>query len=390
MDSAAAAVAHISKSIRGCDQREQQRAPPLHRAAAAFPAAAHRQGDGCGIRIEPLVVGHRALRGSRASVDLTSNLLIPLGTFDLRDRDPPEATELAWSGTRGEDTVEQVTASAGYGLAWNDRVQLRFAVHRTRYDKEVISIANRHTEATSESTLYNLSAVVGLTDRTTAFSSWVTGLEETGVAPTSASNRDEVLPPVEAEQFELGVRHALTPRLTVIGALFDVSKPRNGARVDGTFGLVGEVRHRGIEASITGQLDDKTSVVLGAVVFEGKVSGPLVDAGLVGSRAAGIAHRMINANIERRLWDKWSVDAGLSYSGARWADTANTFKTPAITTLSLGARSRFALAGRPAEFRVLGSNLTGTEGYAASPSGFLVPIAPRTVRAMLTLVFTAE
>ncbi len=254
----------------------------------------------------------------------------------------------------------------------------------------MLSIAHVYTEATSESTLYNLSAVVGLTDRTTLFSSWVTGLEETGVAPTSASNRDEVLPPVEAEQFELGVRHTLTPRLTLIGALFDVSKPRNGARVDGTFGLVGEVRHRGIEGSITGQLDEKTSVVLGAVAFEGNVAGPLVDAGVVGSRAAGISHRMVNANIERRLRGKWSVDAGLSYSGARWADTANTFKTPAITTLSLGARSRFRLAGRPAEFRVLGSNLTGTQGYAASPSGVLTPIAPRTVRAMLTLVFAAE
>jgi iron complex outermembrane receptor protein len=81
------------------------------------------------------------------------------------------------------------------------------------------------------------------------------------------------------------------------------------------------------------------------------------------------------------------VDAGLSYSGERWADTGNTFKTPAVTTLSLGARHKFVLVGRPAEFRVLASNLTGAEGYWASPSGVLSPIAPRTVRAMLTLTF---
>src|ERR1044071_4436510 len=46
-----------------------------------------------------------------------------------------------WSGTRGTDTAEQVTVSAGYGLAWRDRLQLRFALHRTRYDKDVLSIA---------------------------------------------------------------------------------------------------------------------------------------------------------------------------------------------------------------------------------------------------------
>jgi len=331
-----------------------------------------------------------SLRGSRTTTDLTSNLAIPLGTFDLRSEDPPEAQELPWSGTRGTDLVEQVTASAGYGLAWSDRVQLRFDVHRTRYEKDVLSIAGVRTEGVSETTLYDASAIVNLTDRTAVFGSWVTGLEESGVAPTSAINRDEVLPPVEAEQFELGVRHAITPRLTLIAALFDVSKPTNGFRADGSFALVGEVRHRGVEASIAGQLDARTSVVLGAVAFEPEVTGQLVDAGVVGSQAAGISQRIVNANIERRLTDNWSLDASLNYSGERWGDTANTFKTPAVTILNLGLRSRFAMAGRSAELRVLASNLTGVEGYSTARSGILSPIAPRTVRALLTVTFGAK
>jgi iron complex outermembrane recepter protein len=331
-----------------------------------------------------------SLRGGRTIVDLTSNLAIPLGVFDLRSGEAPESVELAWAGTRGEDTVKQVTASAGYGLAWNERVQLRFAVHRTRYDKDVLSIAGVRTEGVSETSLYNASVIVSLTDRTSAFGSWVTGLEESGVAPTSAINRDDVLAPVEAEQFELGVRHAITPGLTFIGALFDVSKPTTGFRADRSFGLVGEVRHRGVEGSIAGKLDAKTSVVLGAVAFQPEVTGPLVDAGVVGSRAAGVSHLIVNANIERQLWNRWSVDAGLSYSSERCADTANTFKTPAVTTVGLGVRNRFVLAGRRAEFRVLASNLTGVEGYLATPTGLLAPITPRTIRAMLTLTFGPE
>ncbi len=327
-----------------------------------------------------------SLRGGRVTTDLTSSLVIPLGTFDLRSEDKPDGVELAWSGTRGEDTVEQVTASAGYGLAWGDRLQMRLGVHRTRYDKNVLSIAGVRTEGVQESTLYNASAIVSLTASTALFGSWVTGLEEAGVAPTAAINRDEVLPPVEAEQFELGVRHAVTPALTLIGAVFDVSKPTNGFRADNSFGLVGEVRHRGIEASIAGKVGADTSVVLGAVAFEPEVTGPLVDAGVVGPRASGISHVIVNANVERRLSSTWSVDAALSYSGERWVDTANTFKTPAITTLSIGARSRFALAGRPAELRVLASNVTGTEGYLASRT-VLLPIPPRTLRALLTVTF---
>jgi iron complex outermembrane receptor protein len=328
-----------------------------------------------------------SLRGGRTVVDLTSTLAIPLSDFDLRDAEAPSGTELTWSGTRGTDTVEQVTASAGYGLAWSDRVQLRSAIHRTRYEKNVLSIAGVRTEGVTENTLYNASLIVNFTDRTAMFGSWVTGLEESGVAPASSINRDEVLPPVEAEQFELGVRHAITPELTFIGALFDVSKPTNGLRADRSFGLVGEVRHRGIEGSIAGKLDAKTRVVLGAVAFQPEVTGPLVDAGVVGSRAAGISHVIVNANVERQIWNGWSVDASVGYAGERWADTANTFKTPAVTTLGLGARNRFVLAGRPAEFRVLASNLTGVEGYWAAPTGLFSPIAPRTVRAMLTVAF---
>jgi hypothetical protein len=153
------------------------------------------------------------------------------------------------------------------------------------------------------------------------------------------------------------------------------------------FGLVGEVRHRGVEGSVAGQLGANTSVVLGAVAFEPEVSGPLVDAGVVGSRAAGISQVVVNANVERQLGDDWSVDASLSYTGERWADTGNNFKTPSVTTLNIGARHKFELAGRPSEFRILGSNLTDVEGYRAMPSGVLTPIPARTVRALLTVTF---
>lgn len=373
----------ISADAVGLASATTFRNPDRTRRSDSAEARVGRQFEAAGLSHLTTV----SLRGGRTTVDLTSNLAIPLGAFDLRGDDPPDGRELTWSGTRGEDVVEQVTASAGYGLAWSDRIQLRFAAHRTRYDKDVLSVAGVRTEGITETTLYNVSAIVSLTDRTAVFGSWVTGLEESGVAPTSAINRDEVLSPVEAEQFELGVRHAILPGLTFIGALFDVSKPTNGFRADRSFGLVGEVRHRGVEGSIAGKLDEKTSVVLGAVTFQPKVTGSLVDAGVVGSQAAGISHRILNANIERRLGDSWSLDAGVSYLSERWADTANTFKTPAVTSLSLGARSRFVLAGRPAELRLLASNLTGNDGYVASPSGILLPITPRTVRAIVTVTF---
>jgi iron complex outermembrane receptor protein len=331
-----------------------------------------------------------ALRGRRTTTELASALAIPLGAFDLATGDPPDVPERAWSGTRGEDIVKQYIVSAGYGLTWRDQVQLRFGVHRTRYDKRVRSTSGVTSERISETTNYNVSAVVNLTDRAAVFGSWVTGLEESGSAPASAINREEVLPPVETEQYELGARYALSPKLTLIAALFDVSKPSQGFRLDGTFGVVGEVRHRGFEASIAGEVTPKTSILAGVVAFESKVTGALVDAGLVGSHDVGVSQLVANATIMRRFGKSWSLDATLSYTGERWVDTANRFKAPAVTTLSLGLRHRFTLGGRPADVRILGSNLLGEKGYLVASSGLLSPVSPRTARAVLTVAFGAK
>ena len=334
--------------------------------------------------------GHQlmlSLRGRRTVTQLASSLAIPLGAFDLTTGDPPEVPERRWSGTRGEDVVKQYTASAGYGLTWRDRVQLRFGVHRTRYDKAVRSTSGATSERISNSTNYNVSAIANLTRRFALFGSWVTGLEESGSAPASAVNREEVLPPVETKQFELGARYTLTPKLTLIGALFDVSKPSQGFRLDGTFGIVGQVRHRGAEASIAGELTPDISILAGVVAFESKMSGELVDAGLVGSHDVGVSQFVANATIVHRFGPNWSLDATLSHMGERWVDTANSFKAPAVTTLGVGLRHRFKLGGRPADLRILGSNLLGEGGYLVASSGLLSPVPPRTLRASLTLSF---
>ena len=328
-----------------------------------------------------------SLRGRHTTTELASSLAIPLGAFDLGTSNPPDVPERPWSGTRGEDIVKQYTASAGYGLTWRDRVQLRFGVHRTRYDKAVLSTSGVSSERISNTTNFNVSAVVNLTDRAAIFGSWVTGLEESGSAPASAVNREEVLPPVETEQFELGARYALSPKLILIAALFDVSKPSQGFRLDRTFGVVGDVRHRGFEASIAGEITRETSVLAGFVVFQSKLTGELVDAGVVGSHDVGVSQFVANATIVRRFGKNWSLDATISHLGERWADTANSFKAPAVTTFNLGARHSFKLGGRPADVRILGSNLLGEEGYLVAPSSLLNPIAPRTVRGVLTLTF---
>lgn len=327
-----------------------------------------------------------SVRFRKGEVDLASATAVNLGSFNLADG-TPDAPVFSWSGARGLDTVDQTTATLNYGLLWDDRLQLRLGIHRTRYEKTVDTLSGVRTQGSELRTFYNASAVWSLRPGTSVFASWVTGLEETGIAPQSATNRNEVLPPVEAEQYELGLRQSLGPNLTLIAALFDVHKPTAGFRPDGSYGLVGEEAHRGLEVSLAGRLGERNRVVFGAVAFTPEVSGPLVDSGVVGDRPAGVSERVVNASLERDLGEGWSVDGQVTYWGERWVDSGDTFRAPAVTTLDLGVRRRFEVAGRSAQFRAVVSNLTDEDGWWASSSTILWPISPRTVRATFSMTF---
>lgn len=327
-----------------------------------------------------------AARGRVSETELAAGQRIPLGAFNYRR--PPEAPKpvLVDDGRRGLDRVDQVTASLGYALIWGP-LTLRAGLHRTRYEKTFRQLDGSANEGVQSRWFHNASATWALNDRATLFASWVTGLEETGTAPKNAVNQDEVLPPVQAEQFELGLRYALTPELTLITAAFDTSKPTTGLRADGVFTLVGQVRHRGVEASLAGEVRPGTNVVIGGMWMDPQVSGELVDSGQIGALATGQSSKILNANIEQVLpfAPGWSVDANLGWWSARKVTADADFTAPANAQLLLGARYRFTLQDNPAVFRVAVVNVLDDRGWWGDPAEYIWKQGPRTWRASLTV-----
>ncbi|HYF23814.1 MAG TPA: TonB-dependent receptor [Caulobacteraceae bacterium] len=338
-------------------------------------------------------VDHRIGVSARVRRSRAQNALgtaVPLGTVNIQETPTyPGEPVVEDDGRRILDDVDQTTLSASYGLMFGEALGLRLGAHRTRYEKAVTPIGGTRTARAEDLWLYNASALWNLSDRTTLFASWVTGLEETGTAPQKATNRNEILAPVEAEQVEFGARHALTGRLNLIGAVFEVSKPKVGFRADGSYGLVGEVSHRGVEASLSGQVLEGTSVVLGAVLLDPEVSGPLVDAGSVGPVPPGVSEMVAVASVDHRLTfaPAWSVDATVNFSGESWADTANTFQREDRAMVDLGVRYRFKAGDADALFRAVLVNAFDERGWWTNAEELLFPVAPRTFRASLTLRF---
>lgn len=315
---------------------------------------------------------------------------VELGPVDLSLRpgygDPVETSD---DGRRVQDRVDQATLSLMYDLAVSEWLTVRMGAHRSRYEKAVTALDGTHAGRREERWLYNASASWRVAPRTTLFASWVTGLEESGVAPARAVNRNEILPPVEAEQKEVGVRVGLGERMNLTGAAFELSKPTTGFRADGSFGHVGQVTHRGIEGSLAGQLRPGTSIVLGGFWLDAEIEGELVRTAVIGPTPAGVSEFRALASLEQELGfaPGWSADAYVTYDAERWVDARNTVKAPGHPWLNLGVRRRWRVADTDLLMRLVASNVFNRTGWWASANEQIWPAAPRAFRATLTATF---
>jgi iron complex outermembrane receptor protein len=269
-------------------------------------------------------------------------------------------------GPLTRDEVRQITGGIGYELRWPEVAELTLGVQKTQYEKNT-RIPGQATLTTKDSPwLYNGTLALHLTDKLVAYAGYTRGLEESGVAPTNAVNRNSAPPALRTSQRDAGIRYALTPGLSLVAGLFDVRKPYFNVDPDLVYRELGTVRHRGIELSLAGQPIDGLSVVAGAVFLDAEVSGEAVDLGIIGPKPVGTTGRIIRANLDYRLpfFDPISLDLGITHQAGQVASVleyaelgGRQLMTEPQTIFDLGARYRFKVGATPATLRTQVTNL---------------------------------
>lgn len=335
---------------------------------------------------EALGAVHRigaAARARRSETWRSESVLMPGGSFTIETGAAPVAEPRPLAPTRrARDRIDQRLLSLTYGLAVPNRVELRLGAHANRHAKEAESFDGLESRTVENDWLLNASLVVTASQRLKLFASYATGLEESGVAPSAALNRGEVLPPVTAEQIELGGTYRVGRDLSLILAAFDISKPTFGLRPDNVFGPTGTVRHRGIEGSIVGEIVPGTRIVLGANLVDPVLSRDGTDL-----TAPGVSRFNAILGFEQQVAEGLSCDGNLYFEGARKRDSVSDVEVEGVPFLTLGARYAFTAGRVPVEFRVQGYNLLDHEGYYATPGGPLVAVFPISWRAEMTARF---
>lgn len=343
-------------------------------------------------------VAHRAaidlrLRQSRSRFG--GERVIPTGTIVLGQ--PASAValpDLSSSHADLRDEIDQHGLGINYQMAVRDRLKIGAGILYSDYSKAFTDASGAKTSNESAPWLYNVGAALTVADGIEVYGSYSRGLEEAGTAPATAANANAVLEASIAAQKELGLRYRVLKDVTLILAGFETRKPQVGIQAaTGAFDFLGNVRHRGIEASLSGALTPRLSTVVGAVYTDAQVSGANVAAGVIGDRPVGVPEWRAIANVTYEISPEWSADVGVEYAGDQAirsgldAASSTQLVTPGATFVDFGVRYRTRAARRPVTVRAQLLNAFDEFAWQPAPGETLEYAPQRSLRVLVTTAF---
>ncbi len=284
-------------------------------------------------------------------------------------------------GPQSQDRVRQQWLGLAYELHDGRHWALNASLQHTRYRKRLQRPAQPLAEDRAQPWVGSLGGAWHPGRDWLVHAGFTRGLEESGSAPANASNRGQALPALLTTQRELGLRWQLGPGMRLMAGAFDIRKPYFNLDASGAFAPLGQVVHRGVEASLSGQVLPGMRLLAGLLWMQPRVTGEAVALGRVGARPVGQPERVARLNA---VWTPAgaagpSLDAGLAHNGPAAATRDNRVELPAATTLDLGLRWPLSPGPRPMSLRLRVANLTDAQGYELRGSGLYAEAPGRLV-----------
>ncbi len=311
---------------------------------------------------------HIAVRGRQAFRRFGGSDTIDLGPTTISRPASAPLPPLRFS-EQEQDRVRQMTGAIGYEGEWRGVGSLALGLQKSDYAKR-IGVPGSKQAVDATPWLGSINAAIRLGSRTEIYGGWVTGLEESGIAPDIAANRNEALPAIITRQVDAGLRQQLGDLTLVVGG-FQVSKPYFNLDAAGRFGPLGSVASRGLEFSLAGPITSALALVGGGVMSWPRVSGEAVALGVAGPLPVGAIRRRLNLSLDWRppFAPGLSFDLGVIANSSTVATVSNAVHIPPQTFIDLGARYAFRWGGRNAVLRAQLFNLGGVNGWYLEGAG---------------------
>ncbi|MCP1499742.1 iron complex outermembrane receptor protein [Pseudomonas migulae] len=200
------------------------------------------------------------------------------------------------------------------------------------------------------------------------------------IAPLSGSSTvlDGSIAPEEAKSWEVGAKLDIPGRVTGNVALFDIKK-RNVlvANSEGPvtiYSAAGEVRSRGLEVDLTGQLSDRWSMIGSYAYTDAEVTE---DPDYKGKKLQNVAKNTGSLSAVYDFGtivggDQLRVGAGARYVGERAGNAVNDFDLPSYTVADAFATYDTKVEGQKVKFQLNVKNLFDRTYYTSAASRFFV------------------
>lgn len=211
------------------------------------------------------------------------------------------------------------------------------------------------------------------------------------IAPQSGIGSVNDMAPEEGKSWELGAKLDMHGRITGTLALFDIVKENVSVLdLEGYRRAAGEVRSRGVELDVTGQLTDRISLIGTFAFTDAEVTkDPLIK----GNQLQNVARQSASLSAvydfgELLGSDRLRVGTGARYIGDRQGDSDNTFTLPSYTVVDAFASYETRLGENKVRLQLNAKNLFDKTYYSSAVNDLNVSIGePRQLQLSSTLEF---
>jgi iron complex outermembrane receptor protein len=328
-----------------------------------------------------------------ASVRLGSASIADPVVFPLPPAGIPTHTNIFNSGVINQQGFNMVDS-----IALSRRWSTRIAISQDWIWTDNYNNAGVRTGGYKDNGLSPLASLMFKpTSRTTLYGTYGSSLQQGDIAPTTASNASEALPPYRSTQTEIGYKIAF-PMIDVATAVFRINRPfAMTDPADNVFKISGDQVNTGFEAIVTGRVTERLLMFGGFTVLDPtltKTGNPLTD----GQQFVNIPKFKSNLLTEYRFFGEGTyASVNWQYVGRRPLDDINSTYTPAYNVVDLGVRHSHTLGRTVATWKFQVNNVADVHYWSTIGPGNITGTnigsytahfgTPRTVQASIDIGF---
>jgi iron complex outermembrane receptor protein len=175
----------------------------------------------------------------------------------------------------------------------------------------------------------------------TAYATFAKSVEQGEQAPTGTANVNQFLAPYHDEEYEVGLKYAITPRLLATFALFQMTRPLAATDpVSNIFEVVGTQRNNGAEVFLQGDISPDLSVFGGVTWIDAR----LLDTGVAATNdklvvGVPVVKSDVAVDYHPAFMQGFALTGAFHAEGTRAATNTNNSFAPAYATFDVGIRA---------------------------------------------------